>query len=71
MDVIQMFPNEAVDLWVSWNGLVPTILSLIACCRPFDAGVVHKGNSSVQDLGLKDKEDVTIKYCDSTCPSLR
>ena len=55
MDIIQVFPNEVVDLWVSWNGFIPTILSLIACCGPFDAGVIYKGNGSVWDLWLKDE----------------
>ena len=47
MDVVQVFLNEAADLWVSWNGFIPTILGLVACYRPFDAGVVYEGNSSV------------------------
>ena len=55
VDVIQVFPNEVTDLWVSRNGFIPTILGLIACRGPFDAGVVYKGNSSVRDLRLKDK----------------
>jgi hypothetical protein len=47
MDIVQVFPNEAVDLWVSWNGFVPTILSLVVCHGPFDAGVIYEGNGSV------------------------
>jgi hypothetical protein len=55
MDIIQVFPNEAADLQVSQNGFIPTILSLVVCCGPFNASVIYEGNGSVQDLGLKDE----------------
>lgn len=47
MDIVQVFPNKAADLWVSQNGFIPTILGLVACCRPFDAGVIYEGDGSV------------------------
>jgi hypothetical protein len=70
MDIVQVFSNEAADLQVSWNGLVPTILGLVACCRTLDTGVVYKGHSSVQDFRLENKQDVTMEDRNCTSPSL-
>jgi hypothetical protein len=71
MDIVQVFPNEAADLWVSRSGFVPTILGLIVCHGPFDAGVVYKGNGGVWDFRLEDKQDVAMEDRDSACPSLQ
>ena len=70
VDVIQMLPNEAVDLVVSWNHFVPSILGFITCWRAFDTSVVYKGVGLVGDLGLKDEDHITLEYCTGSGPSL-
>ena len=70
VDVIQMLPNEVVDLVVSRNCFVPSILGFITCWWAFDTSVVHKGVGLVGDLGLEDEDHVTIEYCAGSGPSL-
>jgi hypothetical protein len=70
MDVVQVFLNEAADLRVSQNGLVPIILSLVACHGTLNTGVIYKGHSGVWDFGLENKQDVAMEDCDCACPSL-
>jgi hypothetical protein len=70
MDIIQVFLNKVADLQVSWNGLIPTILSLVVCCGTLDTGVVYKGHGGVWDFRLKNKQDVTMEDHGCTCPSL-
>jgi hypothetical protein len=70
VDVIQMFPDEAVDLIVSRNRFIPSVLGFIMHWWAFDASVIHKGVGLVGDLGLKDEDYITVEYCASSSPSL-
>jgi hypothetical protein len=71
VDVIQMFPDEAVDLIVSRNRFVPSVLGFIMHWWAFDASVVHKGVGLVGDLGLENEDYIAVEYCAGSGPSLR
>jgi hypothetical protein len=70
VDVIQMFPDKTVNLVVSRNCLIPTILGFIVHWRTLDASVIHKGVCFVRNLGLKNEDYIAVKYCTSGGPSL-
>ena len=71
VDIIDMFPDESMDQRVSRDGLIPTILSLIAGLWSFDSRIIHEGLRGVRYLWLKDKCDVSMKYQNVPGPSLR
>src|SRR6266851_1293196 len=62
VDIGEMFPDEPADEWVSGDGFVPAICCFIACRRPLDATVVHKGPGNVGDLRLQNKGDIFMEY---------
>jgi len=43
VDVAEVLPNEAADLWVSKDRLVPTTLNFVMRLRSLDGSVVDKG----------------------------
>ena len=63
--ILKVFPDELVDARVVWNGLIITVVSLIASGWPFDGSVVHKCAGDVGNLGGKDEGNIVMKdgYC--------
>jgi len=70
VDITDVLPDEVMDLRVSWNRLIPSVLKFITCLWSLDAGVVYKGHCRVGNLGLKNKSDVTVEYRNGSSPSL-
>jgi len=71
MDVVEVLPDEVTNLRVSWNGLIPSVLSFIVGRGAFDVGVVHKGQGGVRDLWLKDEDNITVEDRHGASPSLQ
>jgi hypothetical protein len=70
VDIVQVFPNESPDERVSRGGLIPAIGHFVACCRPFDATVIHEGLSDVGDLGFENEGNIFVEYCTGVSPTL-
>jgi len=51
VDVLEVFLDESADSGILWDGLIVTILHLIAGLRSLDSGVVYKCVGNVRDLG--------------------
>ena len=51
VDVLEVFPDESADSGILWDGLIVTILCLVAGLRSLDSGVVYKRVGNVRDLG--------------------
>jgi hypothetical protein len=71
MDVGEVLPDEVSDLWVSGDGLVPSVLGFVVGRWAFDASVIHKQLCGVRDLGLKNKNYISVKYWHGTGLTLR
>ena len=62
VNITDVLPNEAADLRVSRDCLIPTILGFVAGSQSFDAGVVYEGYCGVGNLRFNDENDVTMEY---------
>ena len=70
VDITDVLPDEVMDLQVSRNRLIPSVLKFVTCLWSLDTGIVHKGHCRVGDLGLKNESDITMEYCNGSGPSL-
>src|SRR6266581_3988330 len=61
---------KGAPLRVRWNGFIPTIFCFVTGRWSFDACVVRKGQRSVRDLGLEDKNNIAVKDRHGAGPSL-
>ena len=50
--IYSMFPNEASDSWVGWQGFSIAIGIFIPCCRAFDGEIVDEYVGNMGDLIL-------------------
>jgi len=50
MDVLEVFPDELIDVRVLWNGLIVTVFSLVAGLRSFDGRVIHECVGNLRNL---------------------
>ena len=69
VNITDMLPNKAADLWVSRDHLIPTILGFVAGSWSFDAGVIYKGYCGVGNLRLNDENDITMEYHQGISPT--
>jgi len=70
VDIANLLPNEAADLRVSKDGLVPTTLDFVVHRQAFDAYVIHEGHCRVGDLGLENEDNFAVEYHHGIGPSL-
>ena len=69
IEVLKMFPDEAVDAAVLQDCLKGAILAPVHSHRATDRDIVYVGNGELGNLWLKDMCDVIMEYQNSVGPA--
>ena len=64
IDVIEVLPNEALDVGVLKNTLISSFRGLIERSRATDGSTIEKRLGDFVDFGLQEKSDFAVNDCD-------
>jgi len=64
IDVIEVLPNEALDVGVLKNTLISSFRRLIERSRGTDGSTIEKRLGDFVDFGLQEKSDIAVDDCD-------
>ncbi len=64
IDVIEVLPNEALDVGVLKNTLISSFRRLIERSRGTDGSTIEKRLGDFVDFGLQEKSDIAVNDCD-------
>ena len=71
INILEVFPNEAVNAAIFWNSLEDSIIILISRCRATNRYIVDIWNGIFWNFRLKDVSYIIVEYGNCVCPSHR